>query len=184
MHEKDYTFCLNLLYQYTNGESLRKHGHAVAACMEYYAEKLNEETIYWKNVGLLHDFDYEKFPTEEEHPYKGTEILRQHGFEETFIEAIMSHVPYAGIPRDTKLKQMLFACDELSGFLVAVSYVRPGKSMDEVEVKSVLKKMKDKAFARQVSREDIIHGAELAGLPLEEHIGNCITALRACKELV
>ncbi|MBI2417108.1 MAG: HDIG domain-containing protein [Ignavibacteriales bacterium] len=184
MHEQDYSYCFNLLYELTTGESLRKHGHAVAACMEYYAAKLNEDTAYWKNVGLLHDFDYEKFPTPEEHPYKGAEILRHHQFEDSFIEAIMSHVPYAGIPRDTKLKQMLFACDELSGFLVAVSYVRPGRSLDEVEVKSVLKKMKDKAFARQVSRDDIVKGAELAGILLEEHIGNCITALRACKELV
>lgn len=178
MNETNYDFCLALLHQYTESESLRKHGYAVAACMEFYAELKGENTAYWKNVGLLHDFDYEKFPTIEEHPFKGAEILSLLDFEKEFIDTIQSHVPYAGIPRDSLMRKMLFACDELAGFIVAVSYVRPGKSMQEVEVSSVLKKMKDKAFARQVSREDIYAGAEAAGLPLNEHIQNCIAALR------
>lgn len=178
MKETDYQYCLDLLHQYTESESLRKHGYAVAACMEYYAELKGENAAYWKNVGLLHDFDYEKFPTVEEHPFKGAEILTSLGFEKEFVDTIQSHVPYAGVPRNSTIRKMLFACDELAGFIVAVSYVRPGKSMQEVEVSSVLKKMKDKAFARQVSREDIYSGAEDAGLSLNEHIQNCITALR------
>ena len=132
-------------------------------------------------MALLHDFDYEAFPTEQEHPYKGAEILREKGFDEEFISSIMSHANYTGVPRDTKLKKVLFACDEIAGFITAVTYVRPSKSIDEVEVKSVKKKMKDKGFARAVSRDDIRNGADELGVDLDEHIGFCIGAMKIKK---
>jgi len=127
---------------------------------------------------LLHDFDYEKYPTSEEHPYKGNEILKGKGFSDEFRNAIMSHADYTGVMRETLLEKVLFACDELAGFITAVTYVRPSRTVDEVEVKSVRKKMKDKAFARTVSREDIINGAEALGIPLDEHIEFCINAMK------
>ncbi|MCU0343188.1 MAG: HAD family hydrolase [Ignavibacterium sp.] len=132
-------------------------------------------------MALLHDFDYEKYPTVEEHPFKGAEILREKGFDEEFINAILSHADYSKVPRDTMLKKVLFACDELAGFITAVTYVRPSKSVDEVEVSSVKKKMKDKAFAKAVSRDDIINGAAEINIPLDEHIQFCINALRKNK---
>jgi predicted hydrolase (HD superfamily) len=149
-----------------------------------YAIKLNEDEKFWGNVALLHDFDYEKYPTSEEHPYKGNEILKEKGFSEEFRNAIMSHADYTGVERNSALKKVLFACDELAGFITAVTYVRPSKSVDEVEVKSVLKKMKDKAFARTVNREDIVKGAEQLGVQLEEHIQFCINAMKANKDLL
>jgi len=149
-----------------------------------YAEKFGEDANYWGNVALLHDFDYETFPTAEEHPFKGSEILKEKGFDEEFRNSIMSHADYSNIPRDTLLKKTLFACDELAGFITAVTYVRPSKSIDEVEVKSVIKKMKDKAFARAVSREDITKGAQELGIPIEEHIQFCIDAMKKNKELL
>lgn len=152
--------------------------------MKAYAEKFGEDLNYWGNVALLHDFDYEMFPTAEEHPFKGSEILKEKGFDEEFRNSIMSHADYSNIPRDTLLKKTLFACDELAGFITAVTYVRPSKSIDEVEVKSVIKKMKDKAFARAVSREDIIKGAQELGIPIEEHIQFCIDAMKRNKELL
>ncbi|MDH7603471.1 MAG: HDIG domain-containing protein [Melioribacter sp.] len=182
MHNRNY--CLNLLKEYTKSENLIKHAYAVESCVRAYAEKFREDIEYWGNVALLHDFDYEKYPTAEEHPYKGAEILKQLGFEQNFIESILSHADYTNIPRDTLLKKVLFACDELAGFLTAVAYVRPSKTIDEVEVKSVIKKMKDKAFARAVSREDIIKGAQELGIPLEEHIQFCIDAMKKNKELL
>ena len=133
---------------------------------------------------MLHDFDYEMFPTAEQHPYKGSEILKEKGFGEEFRNAIMSHADYTNIPRDTLLRKTLFACDELAGFITAVTYVRPSRSIEEVEVKSVIKKMKDKAFARGVNREDIIKGAEVLGVSLEEHIGFCISAMKKSKDLL
>jgi len=175
---RDREFCLNILKEYTKSESLLNHAFSVESCVRAYAEKFSEDIDYWGNVALLHDFDYEKFPTAEEHPFKGNEILKEKGFDEDFRKAIMSHADYTNIPRETKLMKTLFACDELAGFLTAVAYVRPSKSMDEVEVKSALKKMKDKAFARAVSREDIIKGTEELGVELNEHIEFCIQALR------
>lgn len=181
---RDRNFCLNILQEYTKSDSLLKHAYAVESCVKAYAEKFNEDVQYWSNVALLHDFDYEKFPTAEEHPFKGSEILKEKGFDENFRNAILSHASYSGVPRDTLLSKVLFACDELAGFITAVAYVRPSKSVDEVEVKSVLKKMKDKAFARAVSREDIIKGAEELGIPLDEHIQFCIDAMKKNKELI
>ncbi len=181
---RDRNYCLNLLKEYTKNENLLKHAYAVEACVRAYAGKFGEDEEYWGNVALLHDFDYEKYPTAEEHPYKGAEILRRKGFDEEFISSILSHADYTNVPRDTLLKKTLFACDELAGFITAVTLVRPNKSLDEVKVKSVKKKMKDKAFARAVSREDIIKGAEELGVPLEEHIEFCINAMKNIKDVL
>ena len=175
-------YCLSILKEYTKSDSLLKHAYAVETCVKAYAKKFNEDENYWGNVALLHDFDYEMYPTEQEHPFKGSEILKEKGFDENFRKSILSHANYSGEPRDTKLKKVLFACDELAGFITAVTYVRPSKTVDEVEVKSVKKKLKDKAFARSVSREDILNGAEELGVPLDEHIQFCIGAMRANKE--
>ncbi len=180
-HERDRDYCLALLKDYTKSEALLKHAYSVEICVKEYAAKFNEDILYWGNVALLHDFDYEKYPTLEQHPFKGAEILKEHGFDEIFINAILSHANYSGVPRDSKLSKTLFACDELAGFITAVSYVRPNKSIEEVEAKSVRKKMKDKAFARSVNREDIINGAELLGIPLDEHITFCIKAMKLIK---
>lgn len=177
-------FCLEILKEFTKSESLLKHAFAVEACVRAYAEKYNEDINYWGNVALLHDFDYEKYPTAEEHPFKGAEILRSKGFDEEFISSILSHADYSGVPRDTLLKKVLFACDELAGFLTAVAYVRPSKSIVDVEVSSVKKKMKDKAFARAVNREDIINGASTLDIELEDHIEFCILAMKKNKELI
>jgi putative nucleotidyltransferase with HDIG domain len=173
--------CLSILKEFTKSESLLKHAYTVEACVRAYAVKFNEDEEYWGNVALLHDFDYEMYPTAEEHPYKGSEILAERGFDENFRKAIMSHADYTGIPRETLLSKVLFACDELAGFITAVAYVKPSRSVDEVEVKSVRKKLKDKAFARAVSREDIIKGAEGLNIPLDEHIQFCINAMQARK---
>lgn len=184
MKERNREYCLNLLKQYTKSESLLKHAYAVESCVRAYAEKFNEDIEYWGNVALLHDFDYEMYPTAEEHPYKGAEILRSEGFPEVFIQAVLSHADYTGVKRESLLQKSLFACDELAGFLTAVAYVRPSKSIDEVEVKSVRKKMKDKAFAKAVSRDDIINGAVELGIDLDEHIDFCINAMRKNKSLL
>ena len=181
-HSKNREFCLSVLKEYTKSDSLLKHAYAVEACVKAYAKKYNEDEIYWGNVALLHDFDYEMYPTEQEHPFKGSEILKEKGFDENFRKSILSHANYSGEPRDTKLKQVLFACDELAGFITAVTYVRPNKTVEEVEVKSVKKKLKDKAFARSVSREDIYKGVEELAIPLDEHIQFCLDAMKANKE--
>jgi len=178
-HDRDY--CHSILTEYTKSDSLLKHAYAVESCVRAYAEKFNEDVEYWGNVALLHDFDYEMFPTEQEHPYKGSEILSEKGFDEEFRKTILSHADYSGEPRDTLLKKVLFACDELAGFIIAVTYVRPNKDINEVEVKSVKKKMKDKAFARAVNRDDIKNGAEQLGVDLDEHIAFCIDAMKRDK---
>ncbi len=182
--QRDRNFCLSILKDYTKSDSLLKHAFAVESCVKAYAEKFSENVEYWGNVALLHDFDYEKYPTAEEHPFKGAEILKEKGFDENFIKSILSHADYSGEPRDTLLKKVLFACDELAGFITAVTYVRPSKSIDEVEISSVKKKMKDKAFARAVNRDDIINGANELGIPLDEHIQFCISAMKNKKELL
>lgn len=181
---RDRNFCNAILLEYTKSESLLKHAYAVETCVRAYAEKLGQDTEYWGNVALLHDFDYEKFPTAEQHPFKGAEILAEKGFDADFRNAILSHADYSGVARDTLLAKVLFACDELAGFITAVAYVRPSKSIDEVEVKSVRKKMKDKAFARAVNRDDIIKGAEELQIPLDDHIQFCIDAMKKNKELL
>lgn len=182
--EQDRDYCYSLLSEFTKNESLIKHALAVEACVRAYAKKFNEDKEYWGNVALLHDFDYEMYPTLGDHPFKGAEILKEKGFSEDFRNAILSHADFSGVPRDTLLKKVLFACDEIAGFITAVVYVRPSKSIDEVEVSSVKKKLKDKAFARSVSREDIFKGAEELGIPLEEHIQFCINAMKEKKEIL
>ena len=179
---RDRESCWNILSEYTKSEALIKHALSVETCVRAYAQKYNEDEAYWGNVALLHDFDYEMYPTAEEHPYKGSEILKENGFDEEFRKAILSHADYTGVARVTLLEKVLFACDELAGFITAVTYVRPSKTVDEVEVKSVKKKLKDKAFARAVSREDIRKGAEELGVQIEEHIEFCIMAMRKNKE--
>lgn len=181
---KNREYCISLLREYTKSDSLLKHAYAVESCVAAYAEKFGEDKEYWGNVALLHDFDYEMFPGADQHPYEGGRILKEKGFEDEFIEAVLSHADYTDIPRDTLLKKVLFACDEVAGFITAVAYVRPSKSVDEVEVKSVIKKMKDKAFAKNVSREDIKRGAEGLGVTLEEHISFCINAMRRNKSIL
>src|SRR6266849_6551661 len=167
-----------LLTEFTQSESLRKHALAVEACMRAYAKKFGENQDLWGIVGLIHDFDYEKYPTPEEHPYKGNEILKERGYSDEIRRAIMSHADYSVVSRDTPMEKALFACDELAGFITACALVKPGKSLAEVEAKSVRKKMKDKAFARSVKREDIVNGAADLGVDLEEHIAFCIEALK------
>jgi putative nucleotidyltransferase with HDIG domain len=167
-----------LLTEFTQSESLRKHALAVAACMRAYARKNGADEELWGMVGLIHDFDYEKYPSAEEHPYKGNEILKERGYPEEVRRAIMSHAEYSGVPRVTPLEKTLFACDELAGFITACALVKPGRSLAEVEAKSVRKKMKDKAFARSVNRDDITTGAAELGVDLEEHIAFCIAAMK------
>lgn len=177
-------FCEKILKEYTKSESLLKHSYAVETCVKAYAEKFGEDSAFWGNVALLHDFDYEMYPTAEEHPFKGSEILAERGFSEEFRLAILSHADYSGVKRDTRLQKTLFACDELAGFIMAVTYVRPSKSIEEVEIKSVKKKMKDKGFAKAVNRDDILKGAEGLGVELEEHIGFCISAMKEKRDLL
>ena len=168
-----------LLTEFTQSESLRKHALAVEACMRAYARKLGGDENLWGVVGLLHDFDYDRWPSLEDHPYKGNKILEERGYSDEIRKAIMSHAEYTGVPRETAMEKALFACDELAGFLTACALVKPGKSLAEVEAKSVRKKMKDKAFARSVNRDDIVNGAADLGVDLEEHIALCINAMKA-----
>jgi putative nucleotidyltransferase with HDIG domain len=175
-NQRDAAWCL--LTEFTQSESLRKHALAVEACMRAYARKEGADEELWGTVGLIHDFDYERYPTAEEHPYKGSEILKERGYSEEIRRAIMSHAEYTGVTRESPLEKTLFACDELAGFITACALVKPGKSLAEVEAPSVRKKMKDKAFARSVHREDIVTGAADLGLDLEVHIAFCIEAMR------
>ena len=168
-----------LLTEFTQSESLRKHALAVEACMRAYARKFGGDEALWGVVGLLHDFDYDRYPSLEDHPYRGSEILKQRGYSEEIRRAILSHASYTGVKRESPMEKALFACDELAGFLTACALVKPGKSLSEVEAPSVKKKMKDKAFARSVNRDDIVNGATELGVPLEEHIAFCIEAMRA-----
>jgi putative nucleotidyltransferase with HDIG domain len=173
-----------LLTEYTQSESLRKHALAVEACVRAYARKFGEDENAWGCVALLHDFDYEKYPSAEEHPFVGSKILAERGYPEWFRRAILSHADYSGVARESKLEHTLFACDELAGFITATALVKPNKSLAEVEAKSVRKKMKDKAFARSVNRDDIVKGAAELGIELEEHIAFCIEAMKPiAKEL-
>ena len=167
-----------LLVTETPSVNLQKHMLAVEAVMRAYAHRFGEDEETWGLVGLLHDIDYEKHPSQEAgHPFVGVELLRGRGLSETLCRAILSHAEYSGVPRETQMEKALFAADELSGFVIAVALVRPSRAIADVDVPSVLRKMKDKAFARAVRREDIVRGAEALGLPLEEHIGVVIQAL-------
>ena len=168
-----------LLTEFTQSESLRKHALAVEACMRAYARKLSGDEQQWAMVGLIHDFDYEKYPSAEEHPFKGSEILKERGWPEDMRRAILSHADYSGVKRESAMEKALFACDELAGFITATALIKPNKSLAEVDAKSVRKRMKDKAFARSVSREDIINGASDLGVDLDEHITFCIEAMKS-----
>jgi putative nucleotidyltransferase with HDIG domain len=168
----------SLLCEYTQSESLRKHMLAVEACMRAYARKFSGDSEMWGIVGLLHDFDYEKYPTAQEHPFVGNKVLEERGYPEDVRRAILSHANYTGVKRETPMEKALFACDELAGFITATALVKPGKSLAEVDAKSIRKKMKDKAFARSVSREDIVNGASELGIDLDEHILFCIGAMK------
>ena len=168
----------DILCEYTKSDSLRKHALAVEACVTAYAGKLGEDTEKWSVTALLHDFDWEIHPTLEEHPQKGEPILAERGVPEEIRRAILSHAQHTGVPRVTPLQKTLYACDELAGFITAISYVKPHRSVFEVDAASVKKKMKDKAFARSVNRQDIVDGAQELGVPLEEHIEFCVKAMQ------
>lgn len=173
-----------LLCEYTASESLRKHALAVEACVRAYARKLGGDEALWSLTALLHDFDYERWPNAEHnpaegHPTEGSKILRERGYPEEMIHAILSHADYTGVARSTPLEHALYACDELAGFLTACALVQPSKSIHDVRVESVKKKLKDKAFAKGVNRDDVRRGAEELGVPLEEHIAFCLEAMRA-----
>ncbi len=206
MIDRESAWCL--LTEFTQSESLRKHALAVEACMRACSRKFGEseqkdlvgtaapgcpaerssagasapegmsEEDLWGIVGLIHDFDYEKYPSLEDHPYKGNEILKERGWPEIIRRAIMSHAEYTGVTRDSPMEKALFACDELAGFITAVALIKPGKSLAEVDAKSVRKRMKDKAFARKVNRDDIVNGAAALCVDLDEHIAFCIVALQ------
>ena len=175
---------LSILHEWVISESLRKHCYAVADSMKYFAQLRNEDVDLWEAVGLLHDMDYEKHPNLERsategHPFVGVKWLRENGWNEEVCRAILSHADYSGVEPQTPMEKTLRAVDELSGFVVAVTLVRPSKSINDVELSSVKKKMKDKAFARAINREEIVHGAEQLGMPLEEVITNVIAALKS-----
>lgn len=167
-----------LVTEWTQSESLRKHMLAVEAAVRGYARHYGEDDEAWGLVALLHDFDYERYPNATDHPFKGVEVLRGLGYPEWVTRAILSHADYSGVARESQLEKTLYACDEMSGFVTAAALVRPSKSVFDLEAASVVKRMKDKAFAKAVSREDLRRGAEELGLPLEQHIGNVIRFLR------
>jgi putative nucleotidyltransferase with HDIG domain len=169
---------LEILREYTKSESLRRHALQVETCVAAYARKFGEPEDLWRVTALLHDFDYEMHPSAPDHPMKGEPILAERGIAPEVRRAILSHANYSGVSRDSLLEKSLFACDELSGFISACALVKPSRKVAEVDVKSVRKKMKDKAFARSVSREDIVNGAAELGLDLDDHIAFCIEAMR------
>ena len=167
-----------IVTEYTKSESLRKHMLGVEAAVRGYARQFGEDEDDWGAVALLHDFDYERYPDAENHPFRGVEILKAKGYPEWATRAILSHADYSGVPRESTLEKTLYACDEMSGFVTAASLVRPSKSILDLEAPSVVKRMKDKAFARAVSRDDLRRGAEELGLPLDQHIANVIAFMR------
>lgn len=167
-----------LMTEYTQSDSLRKHMLAVEASVRGYARQFGENEEDWGVVALLHDFDYERYPDPEHHPFKGVEILKQRGYPDWVTRAILSHAEYSGVPRQSQLEKTLYACDEMSGFVTAAALVRPSKSVLDLEAASVMKRMKDKAFARAVNRDDLRRGAEELGLPLDQHIANVIAYMR------
>jgi len=174
----------SLLTEWTTSESLRKHALAVEAAVRGYARKFGANEEEWGIVGLLHDFDYERYPTLDNHPFRGCEELQRRGYPEWVMRAILSHAQYSGVARESPLEKSLFACYEMAGFVTAASLVRPSKSVLDLEASSVIKRMKDKAFAKGVSRDDLRQGAEELGLPLDEHVTNVITFLRERADLL
>lgn len=173
---------LELLHEYTKSESLRKHAYSVEAGMRYYARKFGEDEERWGITGLIHDFDYEKHPTMDEHPYVGVKILEEEGYPEDIRLAVLGHASHTGTPRESLMAKTLFAVDELTGLITAATLVRPSKKIADLQVSSVKKKMKDKGFARQVNRDEIRQGAEDIGIDLDEHIDNVISAMQEISE--
>jgi len=169
----------NILCEFTKSDGLRKHALAVESCVAAYARKYGEDEQKWRVTALLHDFDWEIHPTLPDHPTKGEPILAERGVPEEIRRAILSHASFTGVARISPLEKTLYACDELAGFITAISYVKPHRSVFEVDTQSVKKKMKDKAFARSVNRQDILEGAQELGVPLEEHIDFCVRAMQA-----
>uniref|UniRef100_Q022E3 Metal dependent phosphohydrolase n=1 Tax=Solibacter usitatus (strain Ellin6076) TaxID=234267 RepID=Q022E3_SOLUE len=167
-----------IVCEFTKSEGLRKHALAVETCVAAYARKLGEDEQKWSLTALLHDFDWEIHPQAPDHPMKGEPMLAERGVDEEIRRAILSHANYSGVPRVSPLEKVLYACDELAGFITAISYVKPNRSVFEVDAASVKKKMKDKAFARSVNRQDIVEGAQELGVPLEEHVEFCIKAMQ------
>ena len=176
-----YTDAINLMHEYTKSEALRKHMYSVEASMRAYARKFGEDEETWAIVGILHDFDYERYPTIPEHPLKGSEILKEKGYSEDIRIAILGHASFTGVPRESLMARVLYACDELCGFITAVAIIRPNKIVD-LEISSVKKKLKDKAFAKNVSREDIALGVKELNVPFDEHIKIVIDAMKTDKE--
>ena len=176
-----YNDALNLMHEYTKSDALRKHMYAVEAAMRAYARKFREDEETWAIVGILHDFDYEKYPTIPEHPLKGSEILKEKGYSDNIRNAILGHASFTNVPRESLMAKVLYACDELCGFIAAVAVIRPNKIVD-LEVSSVKKKLKDKSFAKNVSREDIQLGVKELAIPLEEHIKFVIEAMKGDRE--
>jgi predicted hydrolase (HD superfamily) len=181
-HMPDREQAWKILCEFTQSESLRKHALAVEACVVAYAKRFGEDERKWSVTALLHDFDWEIHPQAPDHPMKGEPILAGRGIDDETRRAILSHANYSGVPRVTSLEKTLYACDELAGFITAISYVKPHRSVFEVDVSSVKKKMKDKAFARSVNRQDIVEGAQELGVPLDDHIDFCIKSMQAKAE--
>ena len=178
----NYNDAVGLMHEYVKNENLRKHMYSVAEAMRQYARKYNEDEDKWAAVGILHDFDWEIHPNAEEHPVKGSEILKENGWSDEIRRAVLSHADYTGVTRDSLMEKTLFACDELSGFIVACALVQPSKKLEDVKVESVKKKMKKKEFARNVNRDDIIKGAEGLGVPLDEHIEFVLNAIKGISD--
>lgn len=167
-----------ILTEYTKSDGLLKHAMAVEAAVRGYARRFGEDEEAWGIVGLLHDFDYERWPSADDHPFRGCDLLREKGYPEWVMRAILSHADYSGVPRESQLEKTLWACDEMAGFITAAALVRPSRSVLDLEASSVVKRMKDKAFARAIRREDLRAGAALLELPLDDHIGNVILSMR------
>jgi putative nucleotidyltransferase with HDIG domain len=167
-----------LLTEYTQNENLRKHALAVEAAVRGYARRFGEDEEAWGVTALVHDFDYDRYPDLKDHPFRGAEILRERGYPEWLVRAVLSHADHTGVARETRLEHTLFACDEMAGFVTAAALVRPSKSLMDLEAKSVVKRMKEKAFARAVNRDDLRRGAEEIGLPLDEHVASVIAFMR------
>lgn len=167
-----------LLSEYTTNDQLVKHALAVEAAVRGYARLFGEDEALWGVAALVHDFDYERYPDLQDHPFRGVEILRERGWPEIIVRAVLSHADHTGVARESRLEHTLFACDEMAGFVTAAALVRPSKSLLDLEAKSVIKRMKEKAFARAVNRDDLRRGAEALGLPLDEHVTNVITFMR------
>ena len=182
MSTEEYNEALEVMYEFVKNENLRKHMYSVSEAMRQYAKKYGEDEEKWAIVGLLHDFDWEIHPNAEEHPVKGSEILKERGYPEEILRAILSHADYTGVTRESLMEKTLFAVDELTGFITACALVQPSKKLADVKVESVRKKFKKKEFARQVSRDDMINGAEELGVDLDEHIAFVLNAMRGIED--